>query len=98
MIAHLRNNNVGLLAAAVASGIALVTYCVISTKKDGDVHCVLKCMCGKVSAEIHSQRSTPSAACHCNDCINYVNWVKAPSQQVRPFLEYFFESIKVTDI
>ena len=89
---YLRNNNIGLLAITVTGGILLVTYyCAVSRfKSDDEVHCVLKCKCGKVSAEVNSRRSTPSATCHCNDCVNFVNWVKAPSQEVRPSFDQFF--------
>ncbi len=61
MSVYSSNTSVGLLVAA--GGIALATcYVILSSSKSENIHCVLKCKCGKVSADITAPQSTPSAA------------------------------------
>lgn len=78
----LNNKNVGILLAAVSGIVIAACYVISSSSKSEKVHCVLKCKCGQVSAEITAPQSTPSASCHCHDCVNFVNWVQRSSQQV----------------
>lgn len=41
-----------------------------------DVKGTLSCSCGKLCLRICAPRSTPTAACHCQDCLDVVEWAK----------------------
>lgn len=36
----------------------------------------LKCQCGQVCGKFAAPKDSPSAACHCLDCIRFVDWTK----------------------
>jgi hypothetical protein len=60
---------------ALAIGVSVIAafYMLTSSKDDRIVvEGTLKCPCGKVTGKFKAPRSTPSGACHCNDCVGFV--------------------------
>lgn len=40
----------------------------------------LRCHCGKVEAIFCAPKTTPVAACHCEDCVAVIDWAKTCKQ------------------
>ena len=94
MISNLNNINlndprtIAFLGATIGIG-GLLAY-KLTRPKPQIIHATVECHCGKVKGSITApMESTPSAACHCNDCLTFVTWmndVKKSPIDVRPFL------------
>jgi hypothetical protein len=80
------------VAIAIGCSVLAAFYIFYPSKDDQIVvEGTLKCPCGKVTGKFKAPRSTPSGACHCNDCVGFVKQGRDKKYSVDVRSIIFFE-------
>lgn len=80
------------LAIGIAISVTVGAVCYAMHEKEGKVKGILSCPCGKVKGKLSAPTSTPTAACHCEDCVEFLKWsrVNRKSPVSVSFSVFFF--------
>lgn len=59
---------------AIACSAGAAYYFMQPAGKEERVEGTLSCPCGKVKGKFSAPKSTPTASCHCEDCVEFARW------------------------